>query len=442
MDEDKKQSSGRSTTHKRNIQPQQQKNKGVTRIINGPKKNAIIKRVNPKQKTQTPSKQSLQKTDDKSLTVYDRLYNSRSSKERKKPLTSTNSSMKKMAKNSTIRTHKKYTPTKPKSASNHNITEYTGYISHGHSTKPTPNNRMFSLSNDSRDPIIEKVKKRQPTPVAHKEKPMSASQSIPSFGTGGIIVKHNTLFDSDDKLPKFASENPSCRSKLSDQVEDHPLTEFDDFEVEDNISSIVLNIKKQNENLRGRIHSKNRERIELAGTMNPNIKNKINGVPLDEFQTPEASKHKTIMLEGMSGGKHMQTLTNTVTKVANDLSYRNVDTDEGDFDRDETVEIAPRLNMSGFAKKSEMSERIDSPKNVKLLTYEDSVMLKSCMKRLSEKLKLVKSENQRLQYEKYQDSLKFQKLLDEANKKVDEYRSQNNKLNKKLIQAIVTIKMS
>ena len=34
---------------KRIIQPQQQRNKGVTRIINGPKKNMIVKRVNHKE---------------------------------------------------------------------------------------------------------------------------------------------------------------------------------------------------------------------------------------------------------------------------------------------------------------------------------------------------------------------------------------------------------
>lgn len=64
------------------------------------------------------------------------------------------------------------------------------------------------------------------------------------------------------------------------------------------------------------------------------------------------------------------------------------------------------------------------------------------MKRLSEKLKLVQKENQRVQFERYQEALKFQKRLDEANKKIFQLKSQNKSLNNKLLQAVEVIKMS
>lgn len=77
-----------------------------------------------------------------------------------------------------------------------------------------------------------------------------------------------------------------------------------------------------------------------------------------------------------------------------------------------------------------------------MLSVEDSIMLKSCMKRLSEKLKLVQKENQRVQFERYQEALKFQKRLDEANQKIFQLKSQNKSLNNKLLQAVEVIKMS
>ena len=64
------------------------------------------------------------------------------------------------------------------------------------------------------------------------------------------------------------------------------------------------------------------------------------------------------------------------------------------------------------------------------------------MKRLSEKLKLVQKENQRVQFERYQEALKFQKRLDEANQKIFQLKSQNKSLNNKLLQAVEVIKMS
>jgi hypothetical protein len=75
--------SSRPSSHKRNIQPQQQKCKGVTRIVNGPKKNAVVTRINNRESR----KQQLSDTTDKAEApkepnVYDRLYNARSSKER------------------------------------------------------------------------------------------------------------------------------------------------------------------------------------------------------------------------------------------------------------------------------------------------------------------------------------------------------------------------
>lgn len=61
---------------------------------------------------------------------------------------------------------------------------------------------------------------------------------------------------------------------------------------------------------------------------------------------------------------------------------------------------------------------------------------------MSEKLKLLQKENQRLQFERYQEALKFQMKLDEANSKIEKLRGHNSSLNKKLLQAIEVVKMS
>jgi len=73
----------RPGSHKRNIQPQQQKCKGITRIVNGPKKNAIVTRINNRESRKQQLPDTLEKDEaPKEPNVYDRLYNARSSKER------------------------------------------------------------------------------------------------------------------------------------------------------------------------------------------------------------------------------------------------------------------------------------------------------------------------------------------------------------------------
>jgi hypothetical protein len=72
-----------SSSRGRNIQPGQQKPKGVARMVNGPKKNikwSVIKRRNKQQETLPPQTPDISKD----ANVYDRLYNSRSIKESKR----------------------------------------------------------------------------------------------------------------------------------------------------------------------------------------------------------------------------------------------------------------------------------------------------------------------------------------------------------------------
>lgn len=67
------------------------------------------------------------------------------------------------------------------------------------------------------------------------------------------------VYGSEQKIPHFASENPSVRSQFSDQVEQHALTEIDDYDIDENLSSIVLSIKKQKDNLVHKIKSRRNE---------------------------------------------------------------------------------------------------------------------------------------------------------------------------------------
>lgn len=60
--------------------------KGVTRIVSGPKKNAIVRRVNHKGNKKNPESSSseVSVSSDKPSNVYDRLYRQKSAKQRKR----------------------------------------------------------------------------------------------------------------------------------------------------------------------------------------------------------------------------------------------------------------------------------------------------------------------------------------------------------------------
>lgn len=227
MDEDNKDSSIRPNNHKRNIQPQQQKWKGVARIINGPKKNAIVKWVNAKAKA-NPDSEDMSQNDEKPMNVYDRLYNSRKSVERNKIINPPKSA-KKIPKTNHMMNHKTLTPSRSEKKKNNckNYQDYTGYVFQGHRSRELASNRVFSLTTDSRNELEKIVKKREPTPVAHKEKPLEV---IKKYEGESKRKNDNELLESDDNLPHFASENRSLNSKFSDNIDSHPLTEFDDFE--------------------------------------------------------------------------------------------------------------------------------------------------------------------------------------------------------------------
>ena len=179
---------------------------------------------------------------------------------------------------------------------------------------------------------------------------------------------------------------------------------------EENISLFQLhqlfkNVSKQNNDLKNKIQNKNNQRIQLAGTMN----NKIVGIPLDKFQTPDInkSKNKTIMSEDRSNYTvTINTHHNDNSKFQEEMqsTHKSYESDEDTFVRDETVDFAQTHTMTACKRSN-----IDSPRNTNLLTHEESTVLKSCMKQLCEKWKFVQKENQRLKYEREQESIKYQK---------------------------------
>ena len=221
--EENKISKTRPSSHKRSIQPQQQKSKGVTRIINGPKKNAIVKRVNNKEKATPKSTENL-KSEDKNMNVYDRLYNSRPSKEHKKLNSSQNKTPKKINKNSNMSGNAKQSTilltdkkSKKSKSKNHDkmslkgtksFKDYTGYVSLDHRSRTNNANQFFSLSSDSKKEIGPRGKKRQPTPVVPKDQSLSQIEGITNHFEIKSAPKSN-LSDNEHRLTKLNSDNPS-----------------------------------------------------------------------------------------------------------------------------------------------------------------------------------------------------------------------------------------
>ena len=76
METNIKGANNRSNTHKRSIQPQQQKCKGVTRIVNGPKKNAVVTRINNREnkKLKEQCSSSTSAKSEKQSNVHERLF--------------------------------------------------------------------------------------------------------------------------------------------------------------------------------------------------------------------------------------------------------------------------------------------------------------------------------------------------------------------------------
>lgn len=121
----------------------------------------------------------------------------------------------------------------------------------------------------------------------------------------------------------------------------------------------MLSIKKQNDELKSKIQSKNQEKVDMAATLNPslNIKSRILGVPLNQFQTPEISKFKTktIMSDDYSIEKlNLRTIPDlSNTKLGRDSHI--VETEDGDFEREETIQFNPHISVHSLGPKSEIS---------------------------------------------------------------------------------------
>lgn len=121
-----------------------------------------------------------------------------------------------------------------------------------------------------------------------------------------------------------------------------------------------------------KIQNKNKEKIQLAGTM----KNKIVGMPLTKFQTPDVnkSKNKTVMSECLSSHKIMVTKYNNVGFEAEKQStLKCMDSDDDEFERDDIMELSQNFDTLTPYKKS----KVESRRNVDLLTIEESNILKS-----------------------------------------------------------------
>lgn len=98
--------------------------------------------------------------------------------------------------------------------------------------------KYFSIEKNGEEGY-DKVKNRQPTPVALKKEEDSPKKPNSLSRTANERV---VLYNSDHKIPQFASENPSLKSQFSDKVESHSLTEIDDYDIDENLNSLVLSI--------------------------------------------------------------------------------------------------------------------------------------------------------------------------------------------------------
>jgi len=237
-------------------------------------------------------------------------------------------------------------------------------------------NKYFSIENNSSDGRPS-AQNRLPTPVAYPER--SEERAKPNY-LSMSAKERMILYNSDRDVPHFASENPSLKSHFSDQVDSHPLTEIDDYDIDDNLSSIVLSIKKQNDNLMNRIHSKRKQKQDLASTMNTNAKSRVLGVPLRDFQTPEVSKFRTKTVESdfISPDENRE-FEHRDENHHYDLHAKSshVDTEEVEFEREDASEMDHKLNISGTHKKSEISSAFDAPLEDKGVTSEECTLLKS-----------------------------------------------------------------
>jgi hypothetical protein len=237
------------------------------------------------------------------------------------------------------------------------------------------NSKYFTIDDKPSDEVYQKAKKRQPTPVAAIEKIIKLQEPKPNYLSMSAKERINS-YSSDQKLPRFASDNPSCRSHYSDHVESHPLTEFND-DLEDNLENILMSIKHQNDDLRNKIQSKRVDQSDMTSTMDLVNNYKIVGVPLDVFRTPEISKMKTkTTTADMHYPINNRNMTNTVD-VHKFIRMSQFESEDADFERDDNSEIQNHLNVPGVIKKSEQSTVVPHRDEDKGVTCSECTLLKS-----------------------------------------------------------------
>jgi hypothetical protein len=237
------------------------------------------------------------------------------------------------------------------------------------------NSKYFTIDDKPSDEVYQKAKKRQPTPVAAIEKIIKLQEPKPNYLSMSAKERINS-YSSDQKLPRFASDNPSCRSHYSDHVESHPLTEFND-DLEDNLENILMSIKHQNDDLRNKIQSKRVDQSDMTSTMDLVNNYKIVGVPLDVFRTPEISKMKTkTTTADMHYPINNRNMTNTVD-VHKFIRMSQFESEDADFERDDNSEIQNHLNVPGVIKKSDQSTVVPHRDEDKGVTCSECTLLKS-----------------------------------------------------------------
>lgn len=173
------------------MQPKQARHKGVTRIINGPKKNAIGRKINHKDGKKTSSSRLKDSPVKPKMNVYDRLYSSKKAKDPKLPSRPKPSPIKKKP--------KKVKPAKQ--ARNHSA-KIPGSRSRSNFSKT----KTFRLDSEVTDSQQKKARNRLPTPDTEKVAPLQKAKG----DTLALSAKDRvTGLREETPLPHFHSENPS-----------------------------------------------------------------------------------------------------------------------------------------------------------------------------------------------------------------------------------------
>ncbi|CAI2360754.1 unnamed protein product [Moneuplotes crassus] len=398
------------------IQPKQVKVKGITRIINGPKKNAIVRKITNKAKKK-PSQQLSSSQSKPKMSVYERLYTSKLAKGPIKPV-------------------KREAPIKKKNK------KVAKKIRNNSAKVPTSRSRMgfsktrtFDINQKITESTSKDGNKRSPTPVAAKvvnslengsrnQLSMSAKERVPFLGIS-------------EKVPKFFSENPSTTSHFSDNVPSHQLTELDDA-IEGDLGELLNSIKKQNDELKGRIQDKRIDKVSKNATMDPIYGAKMLRVSYNEFQSSDSRDLLTKTMDKIALSPMRE--ANFLHPHDSAVSLFSGKTEDGDFEREEGSENMERLDINLSNKKSEACTVREITKDAH--ACDECIVLKSCARKLTEKLRQAQKEIEQLKLDKVIQEDRHREKLTKLEKERAKKEKDNKMLNKKLLNAIVAIKQT